>query len=324
MATSWRHYGPRLEHQLKFFHAHELPLPEFPALSHVHESHCAPGHHLQPHQHPIYEFCYIHSGRGGWWAEGHTYRLGPGDLYITKPGEVHGGRTDPADPFQIFVCGIDPAALPLAWLPKPALPGPEGDLGEAYRQARSLDDDFRALDLRVIPNAQGIEGVYRRLLAELDQPHEPGTPGRALRLMMVQALLVELLVFAARRYADHRRQIGPPLPAATGARFLEVQRWARGRLAEPPSLGEMAEKAGFAPAHFAVLFKQETGETPLEFVTRTRIEAAAQRLRGQPEAGVTAIAMELGFSSSQYFSLVFKKVWGCTPSEWQAGKSHGA
>lgn len=319
MATSWRHYGPRPENHLAFFHAHERPLPEFPALTHVHESHCTPDHDLAPHQHPIFEICYIAHGRGAWFAEGHRYALQPGDLYVTKPGEVHGGRTDAEQPLKIFVCGIDPGALPFARVPKAALPGPEGDVGEAYRQTRSLDEDFRALDLRVIPGAQGIEGIYKRLLAELDQPHEPGSPGRALRLMMVQALLVELLVFVARRYAEHRRTIGPPLPLASlgSARFLDVQAWARARPADPPSLGEMAERANLSPAHFAVLFKQETGETPLEFVTRARIEEAVRRMQARPEASVTELALDLGFSSSQYFSLVFKKVMGCAPGEWQ-------
>ncbi|MBI3832400.1 MAG: AraC family transcriptional regulator [Planctomycetes bacterium] len=326
MAKAWRHYGPRLEYHLTLSHQHENPLPEFPALTHVHYAHCAPTHDLAPHQHPIYELCYIHSGRGAWWAENHAYKLKPGDLYITKPGEVHGGKTDSADPLVLYVCGIDPGALPLARIPKPALPGPEGDVGQAYQQTRSLDDDFRALDLRVIPNAQGIETIYKRLLAELDQHHEPGTPGRALRLMMVQAMLVELLVFVARRYAEHRRTIGPalPVPAPANARFLEVQAWARSRLSDPPALADLADRAGLSPAHFAVLFKQETGETPLEFVTRARIEDAARLLRARPDAGVTSVALDLGFSSSQYFSLVFKKVMGCTPSEWQEGKGGGA
>jgi AraC-like DNA-binding protein len=176
------------------------------------------------------------------------------------------------------------------------------------------------LEQRVIPGALGAEQYYRRLLAELDR--EPAAPGlAALRTMMVQALLVEFLVFVARCYATHRLgQGGEGFPALrAGGPFEELKRWlsAPERLANPPTLAEMAARTSLSPSHFAVLFKRETAQTPLEFLTAARVEAAARRLRAEPEVKITTLAHELGFSSSQYFSLVFKKINGCTPGEWR-------
>ena len=103
-----RFFGPHLP-QVAHFHAHERPLPEFPALTHVHEAICAPAHFLAPHTHEIYELCYIHAGRGEWHAGGRNYPLQPGDLYITKPGEVHGGRVlrSDAPAWRCRGCGLD-------------------------------------------------------------------------------------------------------------------------------------------------------------------------------------------------------------------------
>jgi two-component system response regulator YesN len=67
---------------------------------------------------------------------------------------------------------------------------------------------------------------------------------------------------------------------------------------------------------FSVVFKQETGLTPLEWLTKIRIEEAATQLLNT-RASVTNIASALGFSSSQYFSMVFKKHKGCTPQQWR-------
>lgn len=337
---TWRINGPCLEDGIAHFHFHMQPLPEFPALSHVGEAVCSPTHFLRQHIHETFEICYIHAGCGEWNAAGQTHVIASGDLYIVKPGEVHGGRADKNNPYHVFAVGIDPSALPIASQAMksktgsqdvrnliehnktksvPVINAPLRDLSQAVGEAGVLNDDFGALNERVIPGGQGIEQIYRRILAELDTPDTGDAESRMLKVMMVQALLVELLVFIARRYSSHRQNIhtSSPRRAPERAEFHELQTWIRSRLAEPPALPEMAERVRLSPAHFAVVFKQETGMTPLEFVTMARIDEAASRLRAGGRVSVTDVALDLGFSSSQYFSLVFKRVKGCTPSEWQ-------
>jgi AraC-like DNA-binding protein len=309
----------------------------------VGEALCEPTHFLQQHIHETFEICYIHAGRGEWDALGQKFSLKPGDLYIVKPGEIHGGRTDKSDPYHIFALGIDPSVLPYAPEPMkvagrtnsstkliehhksngiPVYNAPVRDISQAVGEAGALNDDFGALNERVIPGGQGIEQIYRRILAELDSPDDGNPKARTLKIMMVQALLVELLVFIARRYAAHRQNIHTSLPrrAPERAEIQELQAWLRSRLADPPALPEMAQKIGLSPAHFAVVFKQETGMTPLEFLTSARIDEAAARLRAGSRVNVTDVALDLGFSSSQYFSLVFKRLKGCTPRAWQKRK----
>ena len=78
------------------------------------------------------------------------------------------------------------------------------------------------------------------------------------------------------------------------------------------SVARMAERAGLSTARFKARFKQENGIPPREFVLRTRIEAAAKRLALRRES-ITDIALDLGFSSSQYFATVYKRHTGATP-----------
>jgi AraC-like DNA-binding protein len=332
---------------MKFFHCHSHPFEEFPALTHVHEVICDKNHKIGQHIHETFEISYIHSGRGFWNAEGHQYHLRPGDIYIIRPGEIHGGYTDPDDPYHVFVLGIDPSALPIlregakgrpALLAPPRSPetlqriadfrskgvpvldSPGQDLRNAVAEADVLDEEFRALQQRVIPGGKGLEVVWRRVLAELDaEPFDAAA--RSLKIMMIQALLIELLVGIARAYTAHRQNVNPspPLKPAERDDIQKLQTFLKMRLADPPTLAEMAERAGLSPAHLAVVFKEETGMTPLEYVTSLRIEEAARRLRAPGEPSITDIALELGFSSSQYFSLVFKKLKGCTPTEFREG-----
>ena len=60
-----------------------------------------------------------------------------------------------------------------------------------------------------------------------------------------------------------------------------------------------------------------TGKHTTEFVRFLRLKKAKQLLREQPEAKVSAIAYNVGFSNAQEFSRRFKELFGITPGAWQ-------
>ena len=327
-----RFFGPRPDMGLAYYHSHCDPLPEFPALRYVSEDVCLANHNLDPHSHELFEICYIHGGRGEWFAAGQKYPIEAGQLYITRPGEVHGGRADAQSPYHIFALCLDIRALPnIPYRTSPpsskALPPPaehaadtsaDSDVTMAVQEAQSLHDEFLALNHRVVPCSvgAGLEHTFRKILTELDSVTDDPR-GRALKLMMIQALLIELLVVVARAYANHGATcVTPALPPPGDPRLMELLRFVNSRLADPPTLQQMADRIGLSPAYLAVLFKQHTGQTPLEYLTAARVLEGAKRLR-ESSASITDIALDLGFVTPQYFSLVFKKHKGCTPTEWR-------
>jgi hypothetical protein len=185
-----RIYGPDLESGIRHFHAHLNPLPEFPALTHVHEAHCSAGHWLPQHIHETFEIVYVASGSGQWNFEQQEHALRPGDLYLIQPGELHGGRADPQDPYTTFIAGFDPAALPLSGTlqsslgaleaPQPkahitrsnkgvlVMNTPMRDLSQAAEQVRVLDAALGAKPQRVMHGAPRCAGDFPSLVGELD------------------------------------------------------------------------------------------------------------------------------------------------------------
>jgi len=81
-------------------------------------------------------------------------------------------------------------------------------------------------------------------------------------------------------------------------------------------LDSVAKEVGLSPAGLRARFKHETGFTPHEYLHHRRIEEAQRRLAETADE-VTAIAHELGFSSSQYFSTAFRRQTGLTPGEYR-------
>ena len=67
------------------------------------------------------------------------------------------------------------------------------------------------------------------------------------------------------------------------------------------------------------LFKSETGSTPLQFLTYTRLQAAAERLdaAAKEQLSITEISHLCGFHEPLYFSRVFRKKYGLSPQQYQ-------
>lgn len=79
---------------------------------------------------------------------------------------------------------------------------------------------------------------------------------------------------------------------------------------------EVAEHVQISFSYFCTLFKQTAGCTFLEYLTRFRIQKACQLLR-ESEVKVFQIAPLVGYQDPRYFTQVFKKMMGMTPSEYR-------
>ncbi|MNW42269.1 two-component system, response regulator YesN [Fontibacillus panacisegetis] len=82
------------------------------------------------------------------------------------------------------------------------------------------------------------------------------------------------------------------------------------------SIEEVAEIADLSISHFCTLFKQVSGYTFLEYLTQCRIDKAKYILKNSP-VKVYQIAPLVGYQDPRYFTQVFKKLTGMTPSEYR-------
>lgn len=82
------------------------------------------------------------------------------------------------------------------------------------------------------------------------------------------------------------------------------------------SLNDVAEYVHLHPVYLSRLLKNKTGKTFKEILTEARLKKA-ERLLKNSSLKHYEIAEAVGFSDAQYFSQVFKKVYGMTPIEWK-------
>lgn len=85
---------------------------------------------------------------------------------------------------------------------------------------------------------------------------------------------------------------------------------------EELSINTLSEELSMNASYFSRLFKQETGATFTEYLTKTRLERAKELLKGTTKR-ISEITYEVGMKDPYYFSTLFKKYTGINPTEFR-------
>jgi two-component system response regulator YesN len=93
-------------------------------------------------------------------------------------------------------------------------------------------------------------------------------------------------------------------------------RYIKDHFREELTLSEMAERTNFSVSHFSTLFKKHTGSSFVNYVNGLKVDEAKKLLRSTAYS-VAEIAEMAGFSTTPYFSRVFKSTAGLTPLEYR-------
>lgn len=223
------------------------------------------------------------------WGDTGEVRTASGDVILLRPHTPHDYGTAPVPGGGIWE---------LAWahfLPRPHWrdwlawpePGPGvglisvGETGEAREQTE-------AALLRMVERARG--GQARRADFALNE------------------LETALLWLDTVNPETARSRLDPRVSRAIEFLLQNLQR--------PISVADAAKAAGLSTSRLAHLFKEQTGETPRDFIEAERIRRASELLTLTGRS-VTAIAEEVGFESPFYFTQRFKKRTGLSPREWR-------
>jgi AraC-like DNA-binding protein len=87
----------------------------------------------------------------------------------------------------------------------------------------------------------------------------------------------------------------------------------------------MAEEVGMSRSAFAEKFARVVGESPMQYLTRWRLQKAAGLLRGplSNSSGLAEVAARVGYESDAAFSKAFKRILGVTPGVYRRNPKPG-
>ncbi|WP_176705879.1 helix-turn-helix domain-containing protein [Paenibacillus hemerocallicola] len=98
--------------------------------------------------------------------------------------------------------------------------------------------------------------------------------------------------------------------------ILQSMDYIRNHYHEPLERETLAKKASLSTSYFSVLFKKQTGYSPVQYITKIRLDKAKMLLR-QKHLSISDVAREVGFQDPLYFAKVFSHEIGVPPREYR-------
>lgn len=265
-----------------------LPLLAYVGMVTIHRA-----SHISWHSHASYELLFVLEGATAYeFKRRQAVELHGGHFLVVPPRAEHRGAHGVRAPATICGLALNPGRRHAAQ----GTPFTHQDLARIQSALQSS-----AFTLR--PVSPALRWMLRWLKEELaaywDKPRRPDA-NAALRA------LVCVIVLEASRQLSVRPAVPKEIVAA-GVEYL------RQHCAEPVRIPDLVRHLGFSRARVFQLFKSELGLTPNDCLQRMRIENAMELLK-DPRRSITEAALAAGFNSSQYFSTVFRRYTGGSPT----------
>jgi len=104
--------------------------------------------------------------------------------------------------------------------------------------------------------------------------------------------------------------------STTYKQVVIIMDWIRTHKTETLSVSFVASTFNYHPGYLSSVFKKYTGDSLLNFINRTKIDAAKELLLSSSDS-INKIAGMVGFADDKYFMCVFKRLEGTTPSKYR-------
>ncbi len=247
---------------------------------------------LNTHLHRYYEFLLFESGEANYIIEDTVYEAHPGDLFVTRPGELH----------TLAFLSDNIYTRQFIQVPREFGVGLEVDL---FR----IIDRFPTGQMNRIPaglvNAYSIPSYYIgvRKYIEVRVPESD---------MMVRTYIIQLLMAVnyALSKSPHKRDTALQLDS----RVRAIMHYIDKNISEELSLDRLAGTFYMNKYYMCHLFKDNTGFTIKEYINTRRIARAKELLAGGRD--VMSLCFDCGFRDYSTFYKTFRRLTGKTPREF--------
>jgi len=260
----------------------------FPALLYAGQIAEEPNWNFPSHKHDDFsEIVYISEGEGQFRINDHNYFAGKGDMIIYNCGVLHEERSNPANPLKTYFCGI-------------------GNLQIKGVEAGNIIPDSSKPVISTGAYSRQVEGYVSTLFEELRSQNFGFET-------VCQNAMVSLLVSVLRIVNTYEPQA---LRMQNDSLGYRIKQYIDLNYTQDIPLHEIANHLYISPYYLSHIFKEEMGYSPIHYLIQRRIGEAKKMLL-TTQLSVQEISETVGYANANYFSTLFKKATGKSPSEFR-------
>ncbi len=179
----------------------------------------------------------------------------------------------------------------------------------SYSGSFGLFDSLTGPILDDVTDLAPVRSAYETLAAERNAP-DIGTQA------LTAALMKQCLILLIRRHL-HRGSVSSPFFASLAdTRLASAIALILEKPGAPLTLADLASAAGMSRTAFTKAFAHAFGQTPMDFVQKTRLHRAAELL-AFTQLPVKVIAASVGFASRSHFSHAFRTAYNADPTAYR-------
>ena len=244
------------------------------------------GHESTRHMHKEFEIYYMKEGSCTYHIEDQTYRVKQGDVVLI-PGKLSHRTTYAGVVHTRFLVNCS-----YEYIPKLVLERLEA-VGPLYRNIKAISQ---------------LEELFAQIEYEYDHAD-------VLSAEVLKCFTAELLFVILRHKNEHENTV-------QGSNFITmVQEYIQNNYMNEVKLSFLAEMLSVSQEHLSRVFKQETGIGFKDYLVQFRLKKAEEMLRHETGRAVSEVAYACGFNDGNYFSYIFKKAYGVSPTQMRRKKA---